>query len=72
MIAELAAPSWHIAVAPRREAEYAAPAQPGGLVEVQISTGEIEAMILLTPAMARLIAEDLRRVADVVGALGSD
>ena len=39
MIAELAAPSWHIAVAPRREAEYAAPDMPGGLVEVQLTDG---------------------------------
>ena len=72
MVAEIAAPSRHIAVAPCREAEYAAPALPGGLVEVQIASGEVAATILLTPAMARLIAEDLRRVADVVGALGSD
>ena len=70
MVAEIAAPSWHIAVAPRREAEYAGPAMPGGLVEVQIRAGEMEATILLAPAMARLIAEDLRRGAAVVEAAG--
>ena len=64
----IAAPSWHIAVAPRREAEYAALSCAGGPVEVRIAGGNVEATILPTTAMARLIAEDLRRVAETVEA----
>ena len=36
-----------------REPEYATPARMGGLVEVQVARGDIEATILLTPAAAR-------------------
>ena len=43
MVTEIAeaAPSWHISVARSAAGEYAAPAMPGGLVEVQVTNGAL-------------------------------
>ena len=69
---EADAGAWHISVAPCREAEYAAPALRGGLVEVQVTSGAVAAAILLTPTRARRLADDLRRMADAVEAIARD
>ena len=70
--ADAAAGAWHISVALCRETEYAAPALRGGLVEVQVTRGAVAAAILLTPAGARRLADDLRLMADTVEAAARD
>lgn len=70
--ADYAAGAWHISVALCRETEYAAPALRGGLVEVQVTRGAVAAAILLTPAGARRLADDLRLMADTVEAAARD
>ncbi len=70
--ADSAAGAWHISVALCRESEYAAPALRGGLVEVRVTRGAVAAAILLTPASARRLADDLLRMADTVEAAARD